>query len=517
MNSGVFKVIILGILLVVLAFVVGSQAAESSKSAMAILAGLGGVFLLIVMGRRAWWLIFILPPLLAPFWQGSLSKLSCQDVLASAVLVYWIVMWGMGYVKLTWHRHIWLDLCVIAFMGYLAISYFRHPAMINFLLDETDVGKDFAIGGRIYFNAIPAFLCYITISLIPCTQEDMHKMLKVTFLAMFGAAFFSIALGLVGFRGVVEESITSSRFSLFSEFGKLTFNAFICYWPLVSIFCSPWRLLLLLLAAACVMLSGSRTMMGTCPAVVVFMCAARRQLLFVALLSAVSLGAVYLASSEGLLVKLPMGIQRAFYVLPGVKIQKHIATEAQHSSDWRFEMWKWAMDPRAGYIHDYVWGDGFGDSLQGMRRDFTNMARGRIAEGDQEFFAARGLWHNGLITSINTVGYVGLAVILLVFITGIAMFWRLCTAILGTSWGFYVIFFCIKILYDFIAFLIAGGPGNVCQALPVLALMKAATELARQRGLLKPLFSRSRYVPLTIREHEEAVAKGTVPALSAGR
>ena len=52
------------IVLVVLCFIIGAQAAESAASSMVIIAAVVGVVFMLIMGPRSWMLLFLLPPII---------------------------------------------------------------------------------------------------------------------------------------------------------------------------------------------------------------------------------------------------------------------------------------------------------------------------------------------------------------------------------------------------------------------------------------------------------------------
>lgn len=128
---------------------------------------------------------------------------------------------------------------------------------------------------------------------------------------------------------------------------------------------------------------------------------------------------------EDIFNELPFGIQRAMTVLPGVKLSNKIEKEAEGSSDWRLEMWEWALDPSTGYIKDYVWGDGFGLSSYREKLRTTAVAL-RTIQNDNKLFAARGAWHNGAIHLVHRTGYVGLSIVYIWALVAIAYMYKVC-------------------------------------------------------------------------------------------
>ena len=120
-----------------------------------------------------------------------------------------------------------------------------------------------------------------------------------------------------------------------------------------------------------------------------------RKLMSVILLIALFLAGVVFLSQQNALDFLPYGAKRALSPLPGIEFEDSSAIHAaKASADWRFLMWEWALDPSKGYIKDYVWGDGFGQRLDEMRRERFSYRLIESGLNQQKRFARR-LWQAG--------------------------------------------------------------------------------------------------------------------------
>jgi hypothetical protein len=133
------------------------------------------------------------------------------------------------------------------------------------------------------------------------------------------------------------------------------------------------------------------------------------------------------------------------------------------------------------------------------------MMRGTTRYGDQDFFARTGTWHSGVITSIHRLGYVGLAIITMVYLYGIGMMFRVCMALKGTPMYFPAIFFLLPYAGEPSLFFISAGTiPKFFSTYTYLALIKLFYCVGREQGFIVPLAMQRHYVPLLIREQEEA-------------
>ncbi len=509
MNSGIFKTIILGLVLVVFSFVLGSQVTESRESALMLLGALCGIFFLLVLGKHTWWMLFIVMPLprLIPL-PGVLGAMPIIYSAALVVLPYWIIMWAMGYVRIRWRSMLLLDVAVFLFFAYLILSYCRHPVAINAVSRFFSNEAAETMGGKAYATAIFAFTYYLTLSIIPISSKDLHKVLKITYIVTAIAILINLPASLTGTIRIAD----SERASGMQPTGWFIVGSLLCAYPFSTILFSAWRLAGLMLGFFFVSMSGFRSILAYQVALLILLSVARRQIGCVLLAALCSLACIYWASSEKLLLHLPLGTQRVLAVLPKVEIDPAVEREASHSSEWRYVMWRWALDPRTGYIRDYVWGDGLGLNVYEMQLMAVQEARGKVGGGDQRMFAAKGLWHNGAIDAIHRLGIVGLVLISLLWFAGIYAFFRMFASSWKTSFGFFLAYFTCAIVSSMLGYYTAAGTTNVVlTSIRYIALIKVGWCLLREEGILQPLFQRKIYIPLAIREHEAAESSKAFP------
>lgn len=146
---------------------------------------------------------------------------------------------------------------------------------------------------------------------------------------------------------------------------------------------------------------------------------------------------------------LPPNIQRALSPFPGTWDQKYVE-DAELSTEWRVEMWEEALLTDL-WIENKVFGDGLGMSRLEVQRlqalsNFTNFqARGGLTYQQEEMMVT-GAYHSGPVQTIRTVGYVGLAVLLIVMVRMAVLACRLIKQSRGTEWFPVTLFFGIQVV-----------------------------------------------------------------------
>ena len=506
MPNAIVRNVLTSIFLVVLCFVIGVESAESAKASVGIIIALVGSVFLIWMGPRVWVLIYLVPPVmtLLPL-PGKIAELPVSFLIGGVVLFYWIVMWGMGYVKFHWRAHWPMDLIVTIIGIYMAISYYRHPVSMAVFGYDSDY-----IGGKEYVWCICAIAYYIAISAIPCTCEQLIRVLRWGIRLSLFACVLAIVLSLLGIRGGTDitelgEAATTSRFTMFVSLS--IYGIFFLYgqYPMMQVLTTPRLLVGCLLCVCGILISGWREVLMSNCFVIAALAFVKKELWCLTLLGMLAYGGLLYLSSEGLVKMFPYGMQRCLTVAPGIEVSRDVEASAGDSSEWRVEMWRWALDKRTKYIQDYVWGDGFGQSVDYLRRETTAMMRGTVAHGDQDFYASTGTWHSGVITSIHRLGYIGLCIISLVYIYSIILMFRTCMVYRGTSLFLPAIFFLLPFAASPSLFYVSAGTiTKFFTDFAYISLIKLMFCVAREQGLVHPLLMRKRYIPAVIQEQESS-------------
>ena len=501
MNAIAIRNVVIAIVLVLFCILIGSYAAEDKDVSVFLIAGIVGFIFMVVLGRRAWTLLYLLPPLVGFLPLGILERLPAGFLVAGFVLVYWAMMWIMGYVNFKWRALPALDAIVLALFLYYLLTFYWHPVSINELGIEAEY-----VGGKEYVWCVLAAVYYVTLSCIPCSYDALYGVLRKTMYLVVGATVFVAVSGLFGMvsAGSLGEVAGNSRFSLFSELGVVVFLIVYSKKPFLKIMASPKYLAAMLFCCAAVVISGWREKLVMFGAIGLALCYIKRELAYVIFIGIAAYGTLLYLSEEKVVEEhFPYGMQRTLSMFPRVQIRDDVRAETEHSSEWRKVMWRWALDPRTGYIKDYVWGDGFGQAVADLNRYNVSLMRGSSIFGDQEDFASTGTWHNGAILAIHRTGIVGLALITIVFLYGAFLIVRVCRAYKGSPMFMLAVLFLCRFYGDFALFYISAGTiHRFFDDFIYLALAKVLYCVGREEGIIVPVFSKGRYNPMLIAEQK---------------
>ena len=503
MGNGGIKSIIVAALLVVLSFIIGVQASDGAVNAMAIIAVIVGLFIMLYLGKNAWWMIFLAPPLISAVPIGALHRFPIPLMAGAGVLLYWLVMRAIGQVHFTW-RSLWsFDAMMLIISIYTCISFYRNPAIMAFLEVDYDT-----IGGQEYFFWLLAVFYFIAVSSIPIRYEQMIKVYKYAFFLTLGVSVWGILRGggsAAASDTDLMENAQTTRFTMFTGLGVILFHYLYLRYPLRNILISPFKIITMLLCVGSVLISGWRGSLISFSLTTAFVSILKKEFTYLILMGAAVYGSLLFLSSQKALNGLPFGVQRTLAAIPGVHVSRAVERDAHGSSEWRIVMWRWALDPRTKMIKDYVWGDGFGQSREELSRRTTAIMRRTLMVGDQVDFASRGVWHSGWITTMHRLGIIGLVIIVITQFLSVYLTIRMVSGYWKQKDGIFVIYVFISIPSSCIMYhLGTGGPGMFYATLAHYAQLKLVYCLARDKGLIPPLFFAKRYVPMAIQAIEEA-------------
>lgn len=499
--GGVLKNIIIVILLAVLAFIAGSLAADGAQAALVPAVIVLGCFLLIYLGKNCWWLVFLVPQLMRLVNLSFLHGFPVHLLLCCVILAYWLLMFTMGYVKLTWHGVVWMDIMTAIFVAYFLFGYARHPVSLGVLRDITDSYAGFT-GGKEYVWCLAATIAYVTVSVIPCNFSSLLKVFKYAFILGCAVSIYKTTYGFITGGGyAVMERAYETRSAPLGAIGGQIYSYMLAKFSLVSMLLSPWKLAILLVAALAALMQGFREGLAEKGAYALSCVIVHRNLALMCVLLAAGYGTLLYLSSEKMLYHFPHGVQRVLTVVPGLDVEEGIKEGASHSWQWRVEMWEQALEPTSGYIKDYVWGDGFGQDVKQMRLTTIALNRGEMGGGDQRSFMETGTWHSGIITSIHRTGYVGLVLNILWSLFATFMVFRVGFSLKRLKGCEFAYILILALPANLLVFYGSAGTYPMfLDSFHTAAVAKVLYRLALKEGIMGNLFTRTVYVPLMLQQ-----------------
>ncbi len=474
-NQLVSWVALLGGLLV--AAVLGSAVGSSDMRLVAVLIGLIPVVVLFVHLRTNIW---VLIPM-GWFFSGRLPwlpvPLTVRDMCMLVVVLFYVGFFAMRVVP--WKRprpRTLLDNLILINLAYLVVVYLRNP--VGFLAFETSM-----VGGRPYFEILLAFAAYLV--LCRATLGDVTARIFPFFMVIptillgalevlsrlvpaAGQTLSSLYTGIAGGDGLSagfsdEQRLGETRFTGL-QFTGITGVLALCarYNPITLISpIHPLRTLLFAASLTAIFLSGFRT--AILFAMVAFLLSAvlRRRMQDLWLASAVTaLGLIAVIMLQGSVIQWPVTMQRTLSWLPGDWSDQALQ-DAEGSSQWRFDMWKWAWEDTR-IMRDKVLGQGFGFTLEDMNLIANALLAGQsggayLGGSYQESFMIMGSFHSGPLSTIKVIGVVGFLLYYPLMCYMAVFAWRLCRRAHGTKGFTLALFLGIPVIYEPFNFMFVYG------------------------------------------------------------
>jgi hypothetical protein len=477
---GTFVIIGLGILF---AFLAGNYVADEDYVALfAVIGGVTAASIFFGLGRRLYLLIPICWGL-----TGKIGVLPIPFSIAQLVIIasaaYFIadIIFQKKTEKAPFET---IDLWIWINLLYLVTVFFRNPVGFAFL------GSGDRVGGMPYVNILLATAAYLILSRVRITPDYAKKlplwiMAVAAFTALAGAvAMFAPQVGIT--IGMVYSGFRPSSLQYDIKAGETRFEFLTTFGTVLILYVvsqtNPLSLIHVRhLGSLCLYLSGL---------VMIFLSGFRQAIILSFLYTTLSaflhgrfIGLVKMAFAVIVLTlvaiffsfmttKLPFTAQRALCFLPG-NWDPQVVNDAKDSSEWRFEMWEIALTSDK-YIHNKIFGDGFGFLRQDYERSLSMMAGYSSLRGDevrQEMFLLDGDYHSGPVGTIRFVGCVGLVLFLMLLYFVIRMAWRMIDSSQGTEYENVTLFLFIPIIVmpfyfifvygdyrtDFVAVLFSAG------------------------------------------------------------
>lgn len=453
------------------------------------------------MGKRVWYALFLLVPICQSL--PKVASIPLEYPLEAAILCYWVLLSFIGHARLTWRKLPEVDLPILLLVILMIIAYIRYPVSIE-MLEALFGFKAEYTRGKAYVYIIFFLINYVCFSCIPFEKGKLDKLLKWNLIILLATSFLAGIYSVI-LHGYVPTG--EARFIGFQRFGTYLFIVAYCSAPAIKILSSPLLIFSIITSSICILLTGFRTYLMMFFANILTCILVKREYFVLFVSPIIGLSFLFFLGTSGALNELPFTFQRVLSGIPGLKVSHEIKRDTNESTEWRMVMWKWALNPRMGYIKDYIFGDGVGFKQseitryrrQGYKVQATDSPYGMLAQ--QRAFAAQRLWHSGVIESIQSLGFVGLFTIsaLLSFAT-IAMY-RVNSALRTTPYFLYSMIHTCTIPAIALQFFVAAGVlENLFLNLTAISYIKIFSAIAVEEGKLPTHYSSRKYIPKLIQE-----------------
>lgn len=428
MNQRAIGYIILAVIGIPMLIQIGTWSATdpiySGVSALLVI----GLIVLTQLGLRCWLLI----PFFASF-GGSLNILpghfAPQDLAVGIVALILPLMWTVRRFPIRIKIGA-LEISYLVLIAFIGQAYVRNPVGLSIFGSGT-------IGGRPYFEIAISAVSFVLLSVLVVDLKSVRTMVYANFAGSIIVAAYQTILGLFPFLAYYSNSIYSIGTTGISAQQHISVTnvayqgsgrmKFLGVWgqPLLVmalVFKTPLQLLnprnlgfgfMVFFAGVAVLLSGFRSELaniGFLTIAAVFLHRKPVQILVMGVVAAPLLALVLVL--QGSLIDFPLPIQRTLSFLPG-DWSNRATVEAEGSTEWRIEMWREALSSDR-YIRNKLFGDGFGFTAREMDYQYELMTIGVSGADKQDFYLATGTYHSGPVETIKRIGYVGLAVLLIV-------------------------------------------------------------------------------------------------------
>lgn len=513
MGGNAVKTIVLLMVLVVLSILIGAQISDGLKDSIGAFGIIGAVvmlYALILLGKNAWWLVFLVTPCLALFplhiFRGSLGTYA----FAGLVLVFNLIQCVfLRQQKLTWHKLAPFDVMVFIIAIYMCISYYRFPVFLEIMSDDVEF-----VGAETYIHWLGSVVYFFFLSSLAIKSAELEKVLRITFWLALGVAVLNVGVRLSTGNiywdgggaeiGSLGDEMGEKRITLLCPIAALLIPYIYASCPVLSLMRSPVRMAGALFSLYGISLAGSRGIMVGHAVNLIGISFLKREFAVIGIMGIAMSGGIVLLSAAGALHSLPKTTQRMISIIPGTQVDREIEHDADGSSEARVAGWKMAFDVRSGYIKDYVWGDGFQLSQKEFRRVQVAAMRG-IYLGQEDDIARTGNWHNGFISTMHRLGLVCCALFYTVMIYCMVLFFVVGTYYRGKAFfPYYCAHMCGLFGFAFAYSYNANVPMHFFGAIKTFCLIKLMYVLLRKEGKLAPISLQRTYVPILIQEMNDA-------------
>lgn len=496
MNGNLFKIVLFSVIAVLLAIIGGVMSTDADPTSIGIIAApflLAGLYL---MKEKVWYLWILLPPLFL-----ILPSYADYGPLIAYIIVLPFFLWNMMIRRTvpTWNSIRLLDVVVFIIFAHVINIFITNPFGLGL-----NILQDY-YGGKGYIMFLGALLAYLCLSTLKTTSNELGRILQWGLLLTLVCTVIFTVIILVKPETVVasqevgspsnEEDVT--RQATFTYISSLILTILIINYSVLDMIKKPWTIILAGLACVGILVSGFRNLIVNIALIFFTVSVIYKRWILCISLPVLALGSLLILSSTGTLRELPFGIQRTLSFIPFLDVSPQAKADATASVEWRVEMWEWALDDREHFIQDKTFGDGFSRNINVIKADIYESAYNLST--NQANFAWNGQWHSGPISTIQTMGIVGLTLYIIMSTIGMVYAWLVCLIYRNHPYRLGILFIAVQYFISPPFFLFFFGDSiMISTEIISLALIKVLFCCAKREGLYISLHMRKAYMPLMI-------------------
>ena len=495
MNGNLFKIVLISVIAILLAIIGGAMSADGDPVSIALAISPFVLAGLCLMKEKVWYLWIFLPP----FFIIS-AKLSSYGPLVAYTITLPFYLWNVMLRRssLTWNSIPLLDITIFLLFVHVIYVFLTHPFGLGL-----NIMEDY-YGGKGYITFLQGLIAYLCLSSLNTTSNELGKVLQWSIVLIVLSTLALTVLNIlspdsVGANmGEATGAVTEkTRNRTFNSISTLTLQLLILNYSPWQIIKRPWYLILVMLSVAGIFIGGGRLNFAILLTLFLFISVLYKRWVSSIVMPSLVVALLSVLSFSGFLRELPFSAQRILSAVPFLYVSYQAKADAEGSLEWRKEMWRWALDDRERFIQDKTFGDGFS-------RD-TNILKANIYEeayrlsNDQSAFAWNGDWHSGVISTIQTIGYVGLTLYIIMSIIGMSYAYLICCIYKYHKYRLGILFIAALYFIRPLTFLLLFGVStDIYVDIIALGIIKILYSCAKKEGLYIPFQVHKEYVPLII-------------------
>lgn len=396
--------------------------------------------------------------------------------------------------------------------AFILFAYIIHTALIHPIGLGLNFDGDYLMG-HAYFSFLGCFIAYIFLSSLKIDSEQFYKILYISLFCLFFNRSFDVLLSFFSDNAdsAIEtsnnEKISFSTTKAYLPIATFTITILIIKYNIKDIITKIFPSISSIGSLAIIGLSGSRAS-GVYPVLLFFIVSLLyKRYLTIVISFIVAIFTILSVSIFDFSEHLPLSSQRILSIIPGAKIDNYAAASAQDSTDWRIEMWKYALDDRYNFIQDKVWGDGFSRekkhfmvSIYSKVYGLSSKARDTEASRTENTMYLDG-WHSGPISTINSIGYIGFSLYIITAFIGIIYSIKVMLIFKNHKYRLPIIYYSITyffLVYRFVA--VVGVAASIPEQIYYLCIVKLIYNFAVKDKLYLPKSVRKEYIPMMCRQ-----------------